>query len=146
MGVTYRATTAIGVRVKLSKLWKSKKEFHSCPQGVKFDEYKYPGYGQYCGQCGQKNWRGEDTPVADYDGDERLGPLRVKKWDVEGATLGVLAYCSQTVRSGDTEEERSMLMVTDVDIEVIKQNLKEYLEPRGLWDEDAFGVWTLLGA
>jgi hypothetical protein len=82
----------------------------------------------------KKDKYGDDSPIAGFDRDRsKIGKLQVVTDDGDKAYIGVGDVAS-------SEEEGFNNSFTRLDDE-LKQNVKETLEPLGLWDETKFGLY-----
>lgn len=138
MGVDYEAYAIIGIPVRVSHF----KEF----KVVKAFEHNYPETMKYCPNTGKALWVTHEhyTDAIDEDGvgDCKLNGiplLRTDYYDEEDnffvVALQVSTDCGDEMAEFDPKE-----------IKAKKKEIKEVLEPLGLWDESKFGLWAVMGA
>lgn len=128
------AYSIIGVRVDVGRLQVSKK-VRGC---------EHPLYNEeslFCGTCGAKAWIYKTVPIEgfNYRGCSRHG-------DISGflvLTVGYSFICGRITSVSDNSAESSKVMKIS-DIDSIKNDMQLNLTPLGLWDEDSFGVWTVM--
>jgi len=129
------AYSIIGVRINSDKLYVSKK-VRGC---------EHPLYNEsalFCIICGAKGWLTETNPVVGYNfkgancnGDVAGFPVIV---------VGEYAFiCGRVASVCDNSAEFSKGMKIS-DIDSLKNDMRLNLTPLGLWDEDSFGVWTVM--
>jgi hypothetical protein len=130
MGASFYAQTVIGMRVKNDQLYKERER-----QGCRC---YFRGHGGFCSSCGAAMTVGEDVPVEGYDPtSEKLLTFDVVKHSYSDDAF-ITSVCVE-VRTEGTEGK----MIVPPPWNWIKQNMKEKLEPLGLWDEGSFGLWCI---
>jgi len=150
------ATIIIGCRIDIDDLYE---------ETVKeIDEEKHRscqnrGTGKFCSACGELLWEEFHPPIKGFDEDGgELYTGSLDGWDVIPHTthhwsgryiehkmhfLAAKRYASWE-GAGENMAKRMgcMKLPKELDITVYREQLKTVLEPRGLWDEEAFGVYV----
>lgn len=146
MSTTFRAEAIIGVAIPREKIFQ-KKPHRNC-------EHKIPNGAKFCPTCGKEATRLVDESIINipdlkygYDNYEymcdwgyllsRMGLSMTENQDDELYFIGI----ATEARSYDEDLTQ---MVTIPDSGDLKQQLKDYLEPIGLWDESKFGLWSVM--
>ncbi len=131
MGVSYRVKALIGVKLTRSPF---------VEETVRVCSHDLPkGDAAFCPKCGEKLWTVETKPVAGYDPDSMdnfWGPFVVHSHDESEdyyvglcpVELGDISYAEN--------QEGSYELPTLLDIGKLAAELKEFLAPHGLWDDD----------
>jgi hypothetical protein len=140
MSVSFSASAVIGVRVAKEKLFTRVRVpgcSHANAEGVKF-----------CPECGKPAWRDRSEEITGYDSDREtlralsagLADLSVEIEHCEDNTHFIIGHCcvSRNDRDGP-----GMFKLTGAEFEAIRERIKAALEARGLWDEEAFGLWVI---
>ena len=139
------ATAVVGVEIDIEKLYFDEK-IESCRANGCTKKKECPAKEnsdfKFCPECGKKPWKLIQKPIKDWDEcDQKLGKFKVHfSTDQQYAVVGVLA--TDLVRIGYDDKEISFAKLPS-DIEKQKQEIKEFLEPLGLWDEEKFGMWSV---
>lgn len=137
MGVSFSAKAAIGVLIQRSQLYRKEQvPGCSCPVTI--------AGAKFCHQCGKPATASRKVAIDAYDEnrDTVAGfPLVEGTYneDNSGATWCVIA--SLTVRASGEEAPAKVVLTESWD--ALHARLKAALEPLGLWDEKAFGLWAI---
>lgn len=137
MGAEYEAFSIIGCRVDGEKLFTE--------TTVKTCTHTFDASFAFCPKCGKPATETElealfDEDEGDYNG--RLGGLDVVV-PFSDDEIPDWAYIGPIVARGSSDgpDDRTQL---PADLAAIKEQTRVALDPLGLWDESAFGLWTLL--
>lgn len=129
MSTSYYAHTLIGVRVPIDKLYRKEVILHTA--------HPYPEGATYCPTCGVK--------LADV---VRMVPLfdefnfKIGKFDVEILNN---AACFVGLDTGVSDWGKTLWDFRACRrMAHIEKELREELQPRGMWDEGLFGIYTFL--
>ena len=135
MGVSFSAGAAIGVCVRKSQLYRSEQvPGCACPVLV--------AGAKFCPQCGKPMTKTRRVPIAGYDdGKETVAgfPIVWATHEERGESYCVIG--SLCVRAGGEDVPQMVAFVKSRDS--LHDSLKAALEPLGLWDEKAFGLWAV---
>ncbi len=133
MGVDYTAKTIIGIKVDSSKLYTETE--------VRTYDHDYPRDIRYNPIDGRKLWEAFREPIEGYDpdGDDFLGFQFTNGYEWEEIYIGGIV--SEAERGNNYEEFED---IDDLNIKKVKAEMKKKLSPLKLWDEDSFGLWTVL--
>ena len=134
MSVRYSAITILGVKLDESDLL-ARREVQGC-------EHSVPDDATYCPTCGKKVKNVVVSSISILDrGSGKLGSFSLITVDpdsshyIAGAVLG---------EAGEFPKSMSCYDPTKLDVPKVKEELRELLEPFGIFREDAFGLWTVL--
>lgn len=130
MGADYYAKAAIGVMLPWERLHR-RERVRQCEHDLLVSG------AQFCAVCGKPAWAEEDVPVAGYDPDKGV-LLGFKVYDGTDGEFSVVA-----VVGARANEDKAMAKLPD-DLPAEKARLRAALEPLGLWDEAAWGLWAVL--
>ena len=158
MGADYTAITVIGVclphaeDLPKAKVMARKRAF----------DHDYDESYEFHPKSGDKLWLDEQEEVeADYpaiildqegyiEEDEiKEGQRVVDLTDIEGldctcSTDNYRSFFGYVLETGSSNGGQSVCFEALPDIQKIKTQIKEKLEPLGLWDEEEFGVYSIL--
>jgi hypothetical protein len=94
---------------------------------------------KFCSSCGDDVWKEDYDFVEDYSEKESfLGIPLVYDTDYRNCWIAI----RKKEVGGYHKDESAMLDPSD-DIDKLKKELKEKLEPHDLWDEESFGIWVI---
>lgn len=130
MGVDYTAYTIIGSRVSRAALYRLEQR-QVC-------EHVIPEQFAYCPECGQQRLVTVKTPLYDERSETINGLQVILIAETEDA------YIAQWYRKTDMYDEPARAFVPNQ--EHAMKSVQVALEPLGLWDEQQFGLWTVLEA
>ena len=143
MGCDFKAKAVIGIKIRLADIPTKhivEKAFdHSYSAGMRFDP-----------QTGRKLWKESHVPEIafseEYEGDLDAGTKLITVTNAEAFDDG---YGEDLVFGFGVDGTNSnggatMDFCTIPDTELLKKNLKKALEPYGLWEENKFGLYTIL--
>ncbi len=151
MGVSVSVYGILGVRIPDRDRLYSSRRTRGCSHAL-----PYYGAGKFCPTCGKPVWEGEDVPVDGYDdgretgSEPTLGGLDVLSTSSENQSREAFV-CSLQLQLGDPmyggwvsglAADRAEL----ADVAGAAKELRELLEPLGLWDEKEFGFWVVATA
>lgn len=128
----YSGFAAIGIEIDCGKLIGSVELVRAFP-------HEYPEDIKFCPNTGRKLWLQRETNIKEYDSHKNtLCGLPLRGTTEDGRTV----VCIATVEADATEGEFGFTKIPD--LAVAKNQLREKLEPLGLWDEGSFGLYSLL--
>lgn len=132
MGVDFYSQVVIGVPLQKRTIFKNTSEIkRNCSCIV-------VGEPHFCPDCGKpfyKKVSKETCILPEYKDYEKAGPFKIFTCvDERELFIGYGKSCN----SEDPPER-----LKNIDIENIKIELKNYLEPLNLWDENSFGIWSV---
>lgn len=130
MGASWKAITIIGCKVtgKLTRIV----SVRGCEHPLIVQNSKF------CAECGKPMHVDEEQNIDDFNDSDMLGTLNIcSSTDNEEMFAGI-RIGSHTDRDDKPECGR----IDDFD--AMKKRVRSELEPLGLWDEEWFGVWTVL--
>jgi hypothetical protein len=120
MGTTYSAYAIIGVRIPSRKLFISRMD------------------ANYCSECGPRP-SCQMTPIDGFNGKDTLFDMNVvASMDQEYFYVGFI--CS----SSENRYGKDGFLEIDKMLGEIYSHLKDELEPHDLWNENDFGLWSVL--
>ncbi len=128
MGYDATAQTIIGVKINEKHLYENKPV--RCCQHPEKDS-------KFCSECGKPMWKDCQVRKDFYDDDNVVSEVfnLVELQHADWCFIGLVA---------ESGSQGAPVKQTITDIEFVKQELKEVLEPLGLWEEESFGIWTNL--
>lgn len=144
MSTVFYAEAVIGMAITEDKLF-IEKPYPNC-------EHKIPDGAKYCPTCGQLAVKMLSEPAVDlgikfnHDVYEYMcdweEALERKGWSIvktqeDNMIIGIAA-------KSDDDYGNFTNMVEISNLENLKQQLKDYFEPLGLWDESSFGLWSVM--
>lgn len=132
-----RAHACIGVLVPRSKLY-HQAERRGC--GHPLSREASGVIASHCVHCGAPLWLVRSEPIDGYDPEQgTLWGLHCKQ---VGADVCLVSPVVLHALVGDDCEESSVhLPLADDAVMLARKRLREALEPLGLWDRSAFGLW-----
>lgn len=148
MGVTWRAYAVIGSKIDKSKV------FHE--DDVRCCEHALPDKNtKFCPECGAKAWERDWVSLPEFDDGEFLCGDHYCQAQLAGLPVvypgpacslpdGTPISILVAVAFAQVDEEGEMSQIKGTDLRAAKEKVKAALEPIGLWDEEAFGVWVML--
>jgi len=137
MSTTYTAYTVVGIRIAEEDL-EIKKELiktRGCSHDIPDPDTKF------CSECGKPIWiEKQKSHELIEPGDELFGVFNIA-WDTDydHAFIGEL----RKVGPYDDDSNKKFNGFPS-NFEDLKKELKKALDKHGLWNEDNFGVWTVL--
>ena len=140
MGANWYAATVVGVRVPKNKVMREEIYFlNNCKCKPKVDPETYPE-AEFCSACGRMIRRECIRDVAMFDGfdpwDRRPS---IDGWPVYTGNDATLFYIGIFVAEVVECEKKSPLP----DLSKLCQFIED-MKKIGLWDEEEFGLWTIL--
>lgn len=132
MSVSYTAYTIIGIEIFPENFIVEKKK----PGCV------HKHHTDFCSQCGAPKWIGKDKYIDGFNEYSFHGAPFQGKWEMVISTDGERCFIGWVMEADDYHGAVIMKGIPDIDR--IKTELMETLEPFGQWDEKLFGVWTVL--
>jgi len=122
----------IGLDVNRDKLYhKEMRRACDCDIDVNLNNIKT---SKYCSKCGKKIMREIDVPIPEIV-DYKIGNFPILDYFEEAVTFIAIP---DTYKTGS---EYDMIKVKiPENLNDIKENMKNVLEPLGMWDDDSFGV------
>jgi hypothetical protein len=133
MGVDYYSYLVVGCSIDDSKF--------EIPTKVRACECVVDGIEdmKFCSSCGKEVWKEDYDFVDGYEEKESfLGLPLVYDTDYNNCWIAI----RKKAVGGYNNDEFDTLDRYD-NIEELKKELKEKLEPHGLWDEESFGIWVI---
>lgn len=139
MGITYTAYMMIGIRLEESNIYETKL--------VKIGEHDFDQETRFDPKTGIQLWKEEQFLL---DGseylDRKFGPFDTAYEDpcnISDPKVVIGKLLAEETAFYDTRQ-KDPVHISDTDIDKLKNNLKAYLEPMGLWDESKFGAWLIM--
>lgn len=131
MGVDYYASAVLGCEVT------GKLRYEVEKRGCLHDAGDQP----FCPKCGKQTVIKETVNIPEYE-DDAIGAEDGPYLTVFSTTDNrrQIAGIGTTVDSDGCNEAQFML----VNFDEIKRQVREVLEPLGLWDETKFGMWSVM--
>ena len=152
MGFDYTAITIIGLRLRLRQLARSGVPDHTnCSEGSQF--------GNYCNACGDPiqikldkiEWQSwVNLNPQGYDIIPRLsvkGYSLCQSGDTNNPEEWIYLYCAISERSGPrlyNSDDRAKIPHSLEELVSMKNKMQTDLAETGLWNDDDFGIWTLM--
>lgn len=147
MGVDYCAITVVGLRIHINQLKQT------ITKSVPYDhsscaDYK-PSY-KFCPNCGEEP--ALDVSYVDWKSFVKNGTTVknykiYRAYSVNGDENWVYIYYAISSRNGPRDynpNESSEIPFTLEDLTSMREQMKSNLEDTGLWNQDAFGIWTVI--
>ncbi len=135
MGADFSAYTIIGISIDKERLFEPSKIVRA------YDHNYFETDGEYCPRTGKKLWKIVQDSIPEWDGDEELGEYKVhRSTNGYDYIIGVVA-ADDTYSNGGNSVDFTRL---PDNLAELKQDLKNYLEPLGMWDETNFGLYSIL--
>jgi hypothetical protein len=133
MGVDYYAYAFIGQKINKNKLNKE-----VTVPGCKHDN---PKTATFCSTCGKRAFITDERPVVDFD---EIGLTVINTTDDRDIFVALPQHVVKTnsSRSMSDEGDQGHITLAINAIEIAQMELQKRLEPHGLWDKQAFGLWT----
>ena len=140
MGYSARAHAIIGIRIDNRKLWTQ--------VGKKACSHAIPKNSKFCPECGVKNIIvPEKKPIKGYEkGDGDYGTVAGFKLGSDGCENEPEFIAGFDPETGSSNGGEPSAFSPIPDIAKIKADMKSKLEPLGLWNEKAFGIYAVLYA
>ena len=146
MSVTVACDTVVGVMFPKERLFGEKIE--------KTFDHNYPETMKFCPETGKKLWRvDKHAPLFPglECGDDRFAGLKLvygpavhervgDNWESDHKTF----YVGKTFQTNGYQDDKRVSFINEKVLTEAKAEVKAKLEPLGLWNEDNFGVWTVL--
>ena len=129
MSTDYSAVTILGVEVNPEKRQKRRGCNHKLLQKGQ----------KYCVECGKPAFEDDDAPILWEDDLEPSGFDWVGAYDREREREVLIIG----KKLADCDEGLYEKFMPQADTTILKNHLRKFLEPRGLWDGDKFGYWTV---
>ncbi len=134
MSVNYTAYTITGIRLGMADLYKQVDN-----RGCDHPETK----AKFCKECGSPTWIQEEEPLFD-EGTEVIG-----KFKMMFSTDRNFVYLGHTVEVDEYGTHDAFRPIESVEVQFpaliqLNDELAAVLEPLGLWDQEKFGIWTVL--
>ena len=131
MSVQYYAYTVLGVKFNMSDLLKKKK--------VKSCRHKNDPNAKFCSKCGQPIWAETEGYPDWFDEDKADGLDIINSTDDLFAIVGIKLAEVGGCGSDCAKIETSFREDSDH-----KQRIKKILEKWGYWNEESFGLWSVM--
>lgn len=132
MGADYKAVALIGIKISNDDLFYE--------QDVRAFPHNRPRTERYDSKTGQPLWTTEEFCHLENFGDEQWEDFDVIRTEDECYVCCLQA--SDTYSNGGNTEDMASLKKFDLESEKVR--LKKALEKHKLWNEDNFGLWTVL--
>ena len=135
MSMTAYAVFAVGVKVHEKDLYLDKK-VRGCKHAAKDN-------AKFCPECGKPMWDETTAPRKEYDeSQDTFCGFDIVRSGTDGDSV-IIGF--EGVKAGDYEQPMMMSIPhwSDKNLEDTKRQLKEKLEPLGLWKEKNFGQWLI---
>ena len=132
MGADWTAKAVIGVKVPVDKLY-DRTKVRTCRHPLPNEEVRY------CPTCGRTAW--DDDSVIKYDL-FKLGVELITGTDHKPLILTLKDFAAYA--DAYDNDGYGLLPLTGDGLVSIKPKLQAKLEPLGLWDEKAFGLYAVL--
>jgi len=134
MSVDFSAITVLGIKLDESDL-SARREVRGC-------EHSVPDDAAYCPACGKKVRNTVVSPISILDrGSGKLGSFDLTS---AGPDCGPLIVGAVLGEAGEFPKSMRCYDPTKLDAPKVKEELRELLEPLGIFKEDTFGLWTIL--
>lgn len=143
MSCSFYAVAGLGVMIPHDRLCR-KAQMRDCPHDA-------PLTAKFCPECGERAWREEEVPIEGYlpEGNSDNG--------YEPTLCGLAVYVHGGRETGSDhralvtpslvrargESSKDAVQMANPDVESARTRLRDVLEPLGLWDGSAFGLWVL---
>ena len=136
MGVDFSAYAIIGIKIDKERLYQK-------PETVKAFDHKYSLSDkiEYCPNTEQKLWKEFQDPIPEWDEDDKLGPYRIYTTPYSDDCIVGLVVCDDTGSNGGNDID---FVRIPNNLTKLKETMKNYLEPLGLWHEPNFGLYSVL--
>ena len=133
MGVDYYAYAFIGQKINKNKLNKE--------VTVPGCSHNNPKNANFCSTCGKRAFITDERPVVDFD---EIGLTVITTTDDRDIFVALPQHVVKTgsSRSMSNTGDQGHISLDPSAITTAMLELKKSLEPHGLWDEKAFGLWT----
>lgn len=133
MGVDYYAYAFIGQKINKHKLNKE--------VTVPGCNHQNPPNANFCSTCGKRAFITDERPIVDFD---EMGLTVITTTDDRDIFVALPQFVVKTSSSRSMSDtgDQGHISLADNAVEISKAGLKRLLEPHGLWDEKAFGLWT----
>ena len=151
MSVVYKSYAVIGIEIDLNKCFKMGTE-RNCKCVVAGIENM-----KFCPTCGLKAHHMVQNPISEYDDDVRTEhgggpfektlcgyPILFNSYDEEEGCGGKGVALVALYWASDNKQHNSVMAKLSLNLEEIKEEMKNKLDPLGMWDEKKFGLWSLL--
>jgi len=136
MSTTYHAIAIVGCKVDKSKLFTT--------DLVRSCEHPIPVGGvKFCPECGKRTYKKTKKPIQDYDTDKETVCGKRVFGHYYDTNFVIIAEQCVAVDNYDGPLAK-MLPITVTDTTTWENKLRAVLEPLGLWDDEQFGIWTML--
>lgn len=132
MGTTYYAQTFIGIPIDGEKLFTIKK--------VKAFKHDYPADWVCDPKDRRPLWKEVKKYLPHCNGYSKLG-----KYELTRTVGGVDVYVAFKIHEINFSNCFKHIPTAEIEAMVqIKKEMKKYLEPKGMWKEEDFGIYTLI--
>jgi len=151
MSSTVVACTIIGVEFERGDLFTSREvqdKKHGCTGYQVMLKEGTPCIMRHCPDCGAETVKIEETWADGIDpddtcGGEKMGPFEVVTDASYPEERRWLSAFKQQV-SGYQDETAKVFLMPDQTVMELRDSLRAFMEPLGIWDPDKFGIWTIL--
>lgn len=134
MGVDWYARAAIGCKVAKEKLWPTSR-VRACSHPLPDEAMRF------CPTCGKPAWENRSRPADGYDeGKGTFHGFPVARGTDGAVHVVCVKGCLAEADSDDGAARRGL----PGDIGEAEHDLRAMLEPLGMWDDKAFGLWSIL--
>lgn len=143
MGADWYAATVIGIRVPRDKVVREETYFHNnCICKPQVDPKTYPE-AKFCPACGREIKRKCSRSIVLFEGFkiwER--DSSICGWPVYTGTDGIFFYIGIFIAEvvGECDKKSPLPNIPKDKMTKFKRDMEE----SGLWDQEAFGMWTIL--
>lgn len=132
----WTAAAAIGCKIERSKLFKVERA-RVCQHGL------VDATSKFCDICGKPAWKMDEQPIDGMVYDEMKGEWNLHRMAVLCSTDDrQMVVCSVMTPRADGQYQVQFLPPTKYDI--TKDDMRKILEPHGLWNEAAFGMYVVM--
>ena len=136
MGADYSSYSIIGLKVDPDKLYTEairKTYNHNHPENMKFDP-----------ETGKKLWETRQEPISQFNESEEEFSGYPVVFGTDRGEAFICIYCASGTYSNGGSNSSFTKIDEDFNLIKEKKEMKNLLEPLGLWNEKDFGLWTVL--
>lgn len=131
MGAVYHSYAVVGVKIDPERLVTTKK--------VRGCQCEKTPTGHFCSSCGEPAFIEEDECIEGYNEDEDIYGYKII-FGTDHNEAFIAAIVCKDDDYGDSKNFSQM----PTELERIKNDMRNTLDPIGLWDEKKFGLWSVL--